>query len=103
MKASLRRWHLSKDLKYVREEDVPVSGGRVSQEEETEQRPQGRNVPRVVPRRSKEATGVKSAGGREPEGAGARWSLNFVGHCKDFGFTPDEMENDWRVWGREMT
>lgn len=40
-------------LEEVREEDLPVSGGRVSQAEETEQRPQGRNIPSVFPRAAK--------------------------------------------------
>ena len=48
----MRSWCLSKDLKEVKEEDMPVSRGRVSQEEETEQWPQG-CCPSVFPRAAK--------------------------------------------------
>ena len=49
----MRSCCLSKDLKEVKEEDMPVSRARVSQEEETEQWPQGRNIPSVFPRAAK--------------------------------------------------
>lgn len=81
----MRSWPLSKGLKEVQEEDMPVSRGRVSQEEETEQRLKAGTY-LVCPQKQQggQWDEVSKEGGRS-EGAGAD-CMSFQGHCKDFGF-----------------